>query len=161
MEALLYQAYKLQLQPVIDCMHAFIAGCAHRSMGILHGVLASVFTDRVLELVLPVNASQAAKDAWINSMVTWPCGFRPDRSVKHLLQHTSSDDSPLQFKAKLRQQFMGSAAGTSVEISLDLFKYSKITIGEVTCPVQLLLGPAIVSAGDRRRLMGPARVDQI
>ena len=54
---------------------------------------------------------------------------------------------------------MGDRAGDSVEVDLDLFNTSTISIGGATWPVQLLLGTAVTDEGDLSRLMASRRED--
>jgi hypothetical protein len=148
-EALLYQAHRLQLQPLVSRLHTFIASSTHVKDGILFGQLASVFTVRVFEIVLPGQATQADKDAWVSTALSLPCGFKLLPSVNFLLQRTSaptvSRAGTLRFGAKLRKRFMGGRAGADVNVTLDLFEQSQITIGRVKYPVQLLLGQPITN----------------
>lgn len=85
-ETLLYLAQRLQLQPLMDRMHAFIASSTYRTDGILYGRLEDVFTERVLSVSLPPGASDAARMAWISSVLTLPFGFVNECYVNQLLK---------------------------------------------------------------------------
>lgn len=156
-EALLFEAQRLQLQPLMDRLHSFVASGTFRDEAIFYGRLEDIFTERVLTAALPAHASQGAKEDWISSVLTLPCGFSQHQNVNHLLDVRSDPygrhRDPIFFSASLRQDFMGSRAGDRVDVEVDLFDRSVIQIGRVTWPVQLLLGRPVVSEGDLEDLM--------
>jgi len=170
-EALLFEAQRLQLQPLMDRLHSFIASGTFRNTAIFYGRLEDIFTERVLTASLPAHASPGTKEAWISSVLTLPCGVSRNHNVNHLLDVRSLYDhnrhrGPINFSASLLQDFMGSRAGDRVDVELDLFDRSVIQIGRITWPVQVLLGHAVVSDEDLEDIMssklrpGPADSDR-
>jgi hypothetical protein len=155
-EPLLHLAHKLELQDLIDRLHTFISSSAMKDTGILWGVLDAVFTDRVLDVALADGATDAAKDAWIGSVLTAPCGFASDADPGSLLEPTSKVPDPLRFEAKLHDPLLGGQAGDKVRVTLDLFGESCIKIGGVRVPVVLQVGPGPVgcmTSRERRAIM--------
>lgn len=45
-----------------------------------------IFTDRVLDAMLPPGATQANKDSWISSVLSLPCGFTDGPSINKLFE---------------------------------------------------------------------------
>lgn len=105
-------------------------------------MLDAVFTDRVLAKTVSNRATEAAKDAWIDSVLRIPCGLASEAGlpVGRLLEPTSRVPEPLRFEARLHDRILGGHTGDKVRVTLDLFGDSTIKVGELTVPVVLQLG---------------------
>lgn len=159
-EPLLYQAHRLRLEPLVERLHGFIAGCcAHNDAaagerGILYGVLESVFTDRVLGAVLPGDAGEEERAAFIEQALTCPCSLVNAESMCQLLRPVRETYAEyLSFEATLTQDFMGSRRGAKVPVMVDLLEGGYIKIGHVKLPAQLLVGRAVPHHRDYRLVM--------
>lgn len=156
LEALLYQAHTMQLQPLIRRLHCFIASNADSAAGtaLLYGVLSNVFSQRVIEAALGPPAalpdSPAAEDArhaWITSVLTQRCGlaagsYAGSQQLLKPIKLPSKLQAPISFEAELLQDWNGGKRGQKVAVELDLFDSGTVSIGETLWSVQLLLGPA-------------------
>lgn len=122
-EPLLHLAHKLELRPLINHLHTFISSSTIKDSCILWGVLEAVFTDRVLNTVLSEHASEKAKSAWIDSVLSARCGCAADSGLGSLLRPVSRSRTPerVAFEAQLCAPLLGSQAGDRVQVSLDLF----------------------------------------
>lgn len=162
--ALLHMAHVLQLQVLIDKLHAFIFfNTAVSKAPFLKGVLELVFIDLVLEAAM--GSSTISKEAWISSMLSQPCSFSAqafchNRLLKPLGAFTCDPTTGVQrFKAKLLQDFAGLHKGAEVDVELDLFRRScpdlRLSAGskELCMSTQLLLGHMVTDAADYKLLM--------
>jgi hypothetical protein len=159
-EPLLHQAHALRLESLVTLVHKFIAACCAAtgpdtpSGGILYGVLGAVFTERVMDAVLPHDANEAAKMDFVEQALTWRCSAVDAESMYQLLEPDSDTEADvLHFRAKLARDFMGSKQGERVAVEIDLLDKGIIRIGEATLPAQLLVGCAVGVPEDYRLLM--------
>jgi hypothetical protein len=155
-EQLLWLAHKMQLAPLIGTLHTFIHSSVVMDHGLLRGSLGSVFTPRVQEAALGPGHTTGAQE-WINSITSRPAAIakNPRNYKDRLLKPCSGSEVPDKwtFKAELTRSYLGSPAGTQVDVSVSLEK-AYMRIGEVKLPIQLLVGPAACSPADSRRLLG-------
>ena len=120
-EQLLYLAYKLQLEPLIDRLQAFVRYNNQYNSSLFDSQVDTLFSPRVLEAALGSN--QLGKEAWINNIVTERCCFSKLHHTKRLLKPinlTSEQKQPIEFEAELQRNFMGTPKGTVVAVRLDM-----------------------------------------
>ncbi|KAI8466823.1 MAG: hypothetical protein J3K34DRAFT_370689 [Monoraphidium minutum] len=116
LEPLLFLAYKLRLTELQAQLHAVVHGASVfvgsplADRGLLEG---AVFTDRVM-----AAADRAQlKAAWIDSVVGQACSFRGSPLLAGLAEGALPS---ARFKAALARPYLGSPAGTPVDLELDL-----------------------------------------
>jgi hypothetical protein len=124
-EQLLWLAYRLQLQPLVQCLHAFIRTCCLFDISLLRGRLDVVFTHRVLEAI-GVSSLTCCKGAWINSVLCQDISFSDSIAGAALLQPVGAAAAErgqqIVFDAVLKSEILGIAAGTQVKLRLDIFR---------------------------------------
>lgn len=159
-EPLLHQAHALRLESLVTRLHKFIAACCAAtgpdtsSGGVLYGVLGSVFTDRVMDAVLPHDASETARMDFLEQALTWRCSAVDAENMHQLVEADSDTEADvLCFRGRLARDFMGSKQGQRVTVEIDLLDKGTIRIGEATLPAQLLVGRAVAMPEDYRLLM--------
>lgn len=159
LEALLYQAHAMRLQPLIQRLHCFIASNTDIADGlsVLHGVLGLVFTERVMAAALGPAAAPEPCKAWISSVLTQRCGLVPDTYWSQQLlkpfKLPQRLQDPVRFEAVLQENWQGSKKGDKVAVELDLFECSTIKIGSTSWTVQLVVGSAVTDDATYRNLM--------
>jgi hypothetical protein len=159
-EGLLYVGHMVQLPSLLQTVHGFIFRSHILNFGILRGKLHRVFTDRVLAAA--VGSSQPSRDAYITSVLTHPCSAHGDAGLQRLLKGAQKarfdkDDRELCWDAKLAKDFFGCAAGSQVNVKLDLLSDEgpAICFGEdgPWLQAQILLGPGIYNEQARQEFL--------
>jgi hypothetical protein len=145
-EQLLWLAYRLQLQPLVQHLHTFIRSSAMFSSSLLRNQLDAVFSQRVLEAA-DISSLSSGKQQWVDSILSETISF----ASEPLLQTDTtlkpeglsvSQMSPMSFTATVvTGSVMSKPPDSRVEIELDLFRRGVIRIGRHFHPVQLRIGP--------------------
>jgi hypothetical protein len=128
-EQLLWLAYRLQLQPLVQCLHNFIRSGSLFRILLLRGRLDAVFTDRVLEAI-SVSSLTCYRGAWINSVLGQDISFAANAVeslpgvalVEPVDAEMAQHDLETGFDAVLKSEVLGIAAGTQVNLRLDIFR---------------------------------------
>uniref|UniRef100_A0A383VSH5 Uncharacterized protein n=1 Tax=Tetradesmus obliquus TaxID=3088 RepID=A0A383VSH5_TETOB len=150
-ERLLWLSYKLQLEPLIQRLHAFIQSSTRLAASLLHCAPTTVFTPRVLDAA-GVASLPGGKRMLMNSVmgeVAQIAGLLGDTDdAQTLLQPqglTQAQRQPLKFDAVVVRSGLPVASGVTVPVELDLFRTSQIKLGQQVYPVQLRIGRYIQS----------------
>jgi hypothetical protein len=128
-EQLLWLAYRMQLQPLVQCLHRFIRSGSLYDDSLLRGRLDAVFTDGVLEAV-SVSSLNDCKGAWVNSVLCQDISFAASTAdvstgaalLEHVDVEQAEQDLRTEFEAVLKSEVLGIAAGTKVTVCLEVFK---------------------------------------
>lgn len=123
--------------------------------------MATVVSDRVVELMPAVNNTERSRQLVLEDLVT-DCGTigAPFFKGKRMLKVVSADApaGDLVFTAEAVQDCLGLEKGDQANIRLSLIGgKSCIYVNDQPFPVQLLVGPAVCNPEMMQRLMGPAQ----
>jgi hypothetical protein len=157
LEPLLYLAYRLQLAPLQEVLHAFISNNASIKGGPLLGHMGEVLTQRVLQAAADTPVGQEALlklQLWRTGGIQYP---PPSILRGHPLLTAVDGSSPLpvvQFKAAVAQPLPCAAPGDIVDVKLDLTG-GCLSLGGFDCNIQLLVGAPLATPAARQAVLGP------
>jgi hypothetical protein len=140
-EQLLWLAYRLQLQPLVQHLHNFIQALSHFAQSLLRNKCEAVFTSRVLEAA-GVASLPGGKQMLVDSVRGELLKLNGDTTLASLqpVGLTEQQRQPIKFDAQLHCSAL-KQQGVSVAVELDLFDKSTIKLGHNTFAVQLRVGP--------------------
>ncbi|WIA20917.1 hypothetical protein OEZ85_005259 [Tetradesmus obliquus] len=146
-ERLLWLAYRLQLQPLVEHMHTCIQAFSIFGLSVLRGCENEVFTPRVLEAAASGVASlPGGKQMLVNSVrgevLTLADSTASGQANLRPIGLTHLQQLPLKFDAVATCSTLGKP-GVAVAVELDLFSNSVIKLGHNTFAAQLRIGPYI------------------
>jgi hypothetical protein len=133
-EQLLWLAYKLQLEPLLQQLHRFVRGSTR--------ITDAVFSARVLDAA-GVAGLQDGKEMLQNSVVGEVALLNKDSNAQTLLEPvglSAKQQKPLCFDAVVQRTGLNLREGATVPVELDLFGQSTIKLGPLKYPVQLRIG---------------------
>ncbi|KAF6252955.1 hypothetical protein COO60DRAFT_1643548 [Scenedesmus sp. NREL 46B-D3] len=145
-ERLLWLAYRLKLQPLVQRLHQFVRASTLARKSLLRGKLDAVFTQRVMEAA-DVSSISAGKQGFIDSILGQVVSLASEPVLQPetvLLPVTLSPNQlqPICFNATvMKGSLLAKPTDSTMEVELDLFKKGQIRIGRNTHLVQLRIGP--------------------
>jgi hypothetical protein len=147
-EQLLWLAYRLQLQPLVQHMHNFIQNASFFTGSVLRDVHDAVFTARVLEAAgvasLP-DGKQMLINSVLEELITLVDSIAAGQAHLRPTSLTQQQRQPLKFDAVVNCSRLCSRADTTVAVELDLFGNSTIRVGANRFSVQLRIGPGVAT----------------
>jgi hypothetical protein len=150
LEPLLYLAYRLQLAPLQEVLHAFIRGCTSMTFGVLMGHMRSVLTQRVTAAAAEEGLMEGGL---LQLLVAQRCSLTGREDG--LFQPVDAGFKPpvISFKAKVQRWLPGVAVGEVVDVMLDL-KSGRLTTNGWGHRVQLLVGLPVSTPASKSYALG-------
>jgi hypothetical protein len=141
-EQLLWLAYRLQLQPLVQHLHGFIRALSCFPEAPLQNKHEAIFTARVLEAA-GLASLPGGKQLLVDSVRGKLLRLNNDTSLARLqpVGLTAQQRQPIKFDALLFCSAFNKQQGATVAVELDLFGTSTVKMGDNTFPVQLRIGP--------------------
>jgi hypothetical protein len=151
LEPLLYLAYRLNLGPLQEVLHAFTRGCTVGAKAVLFGHMRHVLTRRVLLAAVDCDVAEQAMLQLLVGQRGSLAGpedglFTPETSG-------SFQTEVVVFKAKVAKPLPSLVMGGQVEVELDL-NTSRIWTNGLTHMFQLVMGPPVDTPSRRRAVLG-------
>jgi hypothetical protein len=150
LEPLLYLAYRLQLAPLQEALHAFICNNTAFVNSVLHGSLGQVLTQRVLH---------AAADGPLAVEALLKLQLHRSGSVQNPAYaplFTPVDGSPslpvVQFKAVMARALPSAEQGSVVDVKLNLSTCS-MSLNSTRFHFELQVGAPLATATERQAVM--------
>jgi hypothetical protein len=157
LEPLLYLAYRLQLAPLQEVLHAFIQYNVSVDEGVLVGHVAPLLSARIIREALDAGVAKEALLQLVTSV------GRPLFCSTH--GHFVRVDGPseeflIKFRAVVVQPLPTASAGSLVTVELDLNR-NELTVDGMRYHVQILTGPCLNNPHGKRRVLGEVALPPI
>ncbi|WIA19688.1 hypothetical protein OEZ85_005616 [Tetradesmus obliquus] len=144
-EQLLWLTYKMQLEALLQRLHAFVQSCCLYQDYVLRDMVDAVFTPRVLEAA-GASGMAASRQALVDSVLMQQVVFRKavlsaQAAVLKPINLSSKKQELLQFEATVRESSLfGIPTATNVRVELDLFGASTMQVNDNKYSVRLYVG---------------------
>lgn len=144
-EQLLWLTYKMQLEALLQRLHAFVQSCCLYQDYVLRDMVDAVFTPRVLEAA-GASGMAASRQALVDSVLMQQVVFKKavlsaQAAVLKPINLSSKKQELLQFEATVRESSLfGIPTATNVRVELDLFGASTMQVNDNKYSVRLYVG---------------------
>jgi hypothetical protein len=144
LEPLLYLAYRLQLAPLQEVLHAFIRGCTCTMHGILAGDMRSVLTPRVTAAAAEEGL---VEEGLLQVLVAQRCSLTGHGFQGGLFEPVEAGFivPPVLFEARVNRPLPGLTRGQDVSVTLSL-QDSTLKVGNISYDFKLLVGAPVRKA---------------